>query len=440
MDYSTAIKWLDSHVNLETGLGIPAGVDRRLTAPTLERITALTTLLGSPQLEFPSIHLTGTNGKTSTARILTALLVAEGLNVGSFTSPHLETVRERINLNGDVIGESELAALLTRVATVETFLDDAPSYFEILVAAAFDWFAEVAVDVAVVEVGLGGRWDATNVLSAPISVITNVGLDHTEYLGETVEEIATEKAGIIEVGSTLVLGSDQPNLAQIFIERDPLRTFTAGREFSVLSDRLAMGGRLVDIATPLFTYRDIFLSLNGPHQALNAATALCSAELFLGSPLSTETVEEAFGSVRSPGRLEVVGRSPLVILDGAHNPDGLRSLRAALEEGFSFRARTYVVGAMRGRDVDDFFAALAPNPETDRVICTKAQTNRALDPEALAEAALRYGLGAESVLVIPDVGDALGRAIKDAGVDDQIVVTGSLYVVGAARSSLPKAR
>ncbi len=436
MNFLDAIAWLDSHVNLETGLGIPVGVDRRLNAPTLDRIASLALLLGSPQLEFPSIHLTGTNGKTSTARILTALLVEEGLNVGSFTSPHLETIRERINLNAHAIGESELAALLTRIATIEAFIDDSPSYFEILVAAAFDWFAEVAVDVAVVEVGLGGKWDATNVLSAPISVITNVGLDHTEYLGETVEEIAAEKAGIIELGTTLVLGSHQPNLSSIYAQRDPLRTFTAGHDFSVLSNRLAIGGRLVDISTPLATYRDVFLSLNGPHQAINAATALCSAELFLGSPLSNETVETAFGSVRSPGRLEVVGRSPLVILDGAHNPDGLRSLRAALDEGFSSRARTYVVGAMRGRDVDEFFAALAPNPETDRVICTKAQTNRALDPEELAAGALRYGLPPDSVLVVTDVAEALHRARKDASDEDQIVVTGSLYIVGAARQTI----
>ena len=435
MDYLEAIAWLDSHVNLETGLGIPAGVDRRLTAPTLDRIAALTSLLGSPELEFDAIHLTGTNGKTSTARILTALLVSEGLNVGSFTSPHLETVRERINLNGDLIGESELAALLTRVATAETFVDDAPSYFEILVAAAFDWFAEIAVDVAVVEVGLGGRWDATNVLSAPLAVITNVGLDHTEYLGDTVEEIAAEKAGIIEFGSTLVLGSNQPNLSSIFEARGALRTFTAGEDFSVLSDRLAIGGRLVDIATPLSTYRNIFLSLNGAHQAQNAATALCSAELFMGSRLSTSSVEEAFGSVRSPGRLEIVGRAPLIILDGAHNPDGLRSLRVALDEGFSSRARTYVVGAMRGRDIDEFFAALAPNLETDRVICTKVQTSRALDPEIIAEAALRYGLPPDSVLVATDVAAALRRARKDASDEDQIVVTGSLYIVGAARQT-----
>ena len=207
MNFLDAIAWLDSHVNLETGLGIPVGVDRTLNAPTLHRIASLALLLGSPQLEFPSIPLTGTNGKTSTARILTALLVEEGLNVGSFTSPHLETIRERINLNAHAIGESELAALLTRIATIEAFIDDSPSYFEILVAAAFDWFAEVGVDVAVVEVGLGGKWDATNVLSAPISVITNVGLDHTEYLGETVEEIGAETAGIIEMGTTLVLGS-----------------------------------------------------------------------------------------------------------------------------------------------------------------------------------------------------------------------------------------
>ncbi|MEY3361078.1 MAG: hypothetical protein RL531_797, partial [Actinomycetota bacterium] len=258
-----ALAWLDAHVNLETGVGVPSGIDRRRHAPTLARIEALTALLGSPQLEFPAIHLTGTNGKTSTARILTALLVAEGLSVGTYSSPHLQTVGERIALDGEPIDDLRLAELLTRVATIEEFLDERPSYFEVLTAAALDLFAEVAVDVAVVEVGLGGTWDATSVVRAPVAVVTNVGLDHVEYLGPDRPSIAREKAGIVEEGATLVLGERDPDLVPIFTARRPARTLLAGRDFSVLGDRLAIGGRAVDIATPWATHRDAFLALHG---------------------------------------------------------------------------------------------------------------------------------------------------------------------------------
>jgi dihydrofolate synthase/folylpolyglutamate synthase len=433
---AAALAWLEGHVNLETGVGVPSGVDRRRTAPTLARIEALTALLGSPQLEFPAIHLTGTNGKTSTARILTALLVAEGLTVGTFSSPHLQSVCERIGLDGTPIDEVRLAELLTRIETIEQFLDDRPSYFEVLTAAAFDLFAEVAVDVAVVEVGLGGTWDATSLVQAPVAVVTNVGLDHMEYLGPDHASIAREKSGIIEEGAILVLGEQDPALVPIFTARGPERTILAGRDFSVLADRLAVGGRLVDIATPATTYREVFLALNGPHQAVNAAIALVAAEAFLGAPLAPEAVEAAFAAVRSPGRLEVVGRQPLLLLDGAHNPDGLRTLRAALEEGFAGGARTYVLGVLAGRDPDEVIAALDPDPATTTIVCCRPPSPRALDPELLAAAARAAGLPGDSVRVVPEVADALRVATAGLDEDEQVVVTGSLYVVGAARDAL----
>ncbi|MFM7616105.1 MAG: bifunctional folylpolyglutamate synthase/dihydrofolate synthase [Actinomycetes bacterium] len=431
-----AIAWLDGHINLETGVGVPAGSDRRRDAPTLARIEALTALLGSPQLEFPAIHLTGTNGKTSTARILTALLVAEGLSVGTYSSPHLESVGERIALDGVPVDEVRLAELLTRIATIEEFIDDRPSYFEVLTAAALDLFAEVAVDVAVVEVGMGGTWDATSVVQAPVAVVTNVGLDHMEYLGPDRASIAREKAGIVEPGATLVLGERDPELIPIFTGRGPARTLLAGRDFSVLSDRLAIGGRVLDIATPLATHHEVFLALHGPHQAVNAATALVAAEAFLGGPVSPEAVEAAFAAVRSPGRLEVVGRRPLVLLDGAHNPDGLRTLRAALDEGFAGGARTYVLGVLSGRDPDEVIAALAPDPTTTTIVCCRPPSPRALDPERLAAAARAAGLPGDSVRVVPEVADAVRVATSGLGEDEQVVVTGSLYVVGAARALL----
>jgi len=431
-----ALAWLDGHINLETGVGVPSGVDRRRSAPTLARIEALTALLGSPQLEFPTIHLTGTNGKTSTARILTALLVAEGLSVGTYSSPHLQSVVERIALDGDPIDEVRLAGLLARIATIEQFLDDRPSYFEVLTAAALDLFAEVAVDVAVVEVGLGGAWDATRVVQAPVAVVTNVGLDHMEYLGPDRASIAREKSGIVDEGATLVLGERDPEIVPIFTGRRPARTLLAGRDYSVLADRLAVGGRAVDIATPWATHREVFLALHGPHQAENAATALVAAEAFLGGPLAPEVVEAAFAAVRSPGRLEVIGRQPLVLLDGAHNPDGLRALRAALDEGFAGGARTYVLGVLDGRDPDEVIAALAPDPATTTIVCCRPPSPRALDPERLAAAARAAGLPGDSVRVVPEVSDAVRVATSGLDEDEQVVVTGSLYVVGAARSAL----
>lgn len=435
MEHSAAIAWLDDHINLETGVGVPSGTGRR-GAPTLARVEALTALLGSPQEEYPAIHLTGTNGKTSTARILTEVLMASGLRVGTYSSPHLEAVEERIAVDGVPIAADDLADLLARIATVEGFVDERPSYFEVLTAAAFEHFADVAVDVAVVEVGLGGTWDATRVVRAPVAVITNVGLDHTEYLGDTREAIAGEKAGIIGPGATLVLGEDDPDLAPIFAARGPAHTLVGGRDHRVVEDRLAVGGRLLTVRTPHAEYRDLLLALHGPHQARNAATAIAAAEAFLGGPLDRDAVADALAAVRSPGRLEVVGRRPLMLLDGAHNPHGLGALRDALDEGFAGAARVWVVGTLRGRDADEVVAALAPDASTDRIVCCRAPSPRALEPEAIAAAARRRGMAEGSVRVVPAIDAALRCARDLAAEDEQIVVTGSLYVVGAARALL----
>jgi dihydrofolate synthase/folylpolyglutamate synthase len=259
MNLPEAMEWLAAHMNLETGIGIPAGTDRRKHSPTLARIQALTDLLGSPQQAFPAVHLTGTNGKTSVTRMAAALLDAMGLSTGSYTSPNLVRVQERMAWRGEPIDDESLAAVLSRVAAVEEFLPERVSYFEILTAAAFDWFAEVAVDVAVVEVGLGGTWDATNIVRSPVAVITNVSVDHVEYLGHTREEIAREKAGIVKQGATLVLGETDPELRECFEARQPSRIILRDRDFSVRSQRLAHGGRVIDLVTPEGTYEDLFL-------------------------------------------------------------------------------------------------------------------------------------------------------------------------------------
>ncbi len=435
MNITEALAWLTAHVNLETGIGVPAGVDRRKVAPTLERIRALTELLGSPQLEFPAVHLTGTNGKTSATRMVAALLDAVGLSTGCYTSPDLTRVNERMALRGVPIDDIELAAALTRVALVEEFIQDRPSYFEILTAAAFDWFAQEAVDVAVVEVGVGGTWDATTIVEAPVAVVTNVSVDHVEYLGGTLAEIAGEKSGIVEPGARLVLGETDPELFEIFAAREPAEILLRDRDFSVRSQRLAHGGRLLDLVTPTGPYDDIFLPLHGAHQADNAVIALTTAESLLGERISPEVVSEAFAGIRSPGRLEVVGRQPLLLLDGAHNVAGAHALLAALNEEFATGPRTLVVGLLREKEPHEMLEALGI-ASVQNVVCTRAPSPRALDPMELANAAMDLGIDTEQIDIIDSVPDAVARALEVTPADGQVVVTGSLYTVGAARSVL----
>ena len=358
--------WLDAHVNLES-LGVPAGQTRRATRPTLERMAALARLLGSPQLEYPVVHVTGTNGKTSVARLATALLVETGLSVGSYTSPHLERVNERIAWNGHEIDNGTLDELLELLATIEPHLPERPSYFELLTGAAFRWFADVAVDAAVLEVGLGGTWDATNVATGRVAVITNVSIDHVEYLGPTRLDIAGEKAGIVKPGATLVLGEADPAVRAPFLERGAARVLLRGEDFGVRTNRMAHGGRVVDVYTPEARYDDLFLSLHGAHQADNAAVAITAAEALLDRPLDPELVAAVCGRADVPGRLEVIGHSPLVLLDGAHNVAGAHALREALAEEFPAAARTLVVGLLQPKDPAEMLEALGA-ADADRVI------------------------------------------------------------------------
>jgi dihydrofolate synthase/folylpolyglutamate synthase len=427
-----ALAWLDGHVNLES-IGVPPGRDRRATTPTLDRIRGLVALLGSPQLSYPAVHLTGTNGKTSVARMTAALLTAHGLTVGSYTSPHLERVHERIAWNDEPIDDAELARVLATVAVVEPHLDDRLSYFEILTGAALTWFSDVAVDSAVVEVGLGGTWDATNVVDGRVAVVTNVSIDHVEYLGPTSEDIAAEKAGIVKEGATLVLGETDPALTPLFLARGAERVVTRGVDFGLRGSRLAHGGRVVDLFTPAARYDDVFLPLHGVHQAHNAAVALAAAEVFLGTQLSEDVVTEAFGSVRSPGRLEIVGHAPLVLLDGAHNVAGAHALQAALADEFPTAPRVLVVGLLREKEPHEMLDALGAR-EAAAVICCRPPSPRGLDNDAVAAAA--RDVGARRVESVELVEEAVARALATVESDEQVVVTGSLYVVGAARGAL----
>lgn len=435
MTDTDARAWLDAHVNLETGVGAPAGRDRRASAPTLDRISRLLDLLGSPQSEYPAVHVTGTNGKTSAVRMVAALLDALGIKVGSYTSPHLERVNERIALRGESISDDDLDDLLAVVRLAEGEMADLPSYFEILTAAALRRFADEAVDVAVVEVGLGGTWDSTNLVDGRVAVVTNVSVDHVEYLGPTREEIAAEKAGIVKPGATLVLGERDPDLAALFLDRGAAAVLRRGVDFGVRSNEMAHGGRLLDLFTPMGSYPGVLLPLHGAHQADNASAALAAAEAFAGAALSPEVVAEAFATVRSPGRLEVVGRQPLMLLDGAHNVAGAHALRAALTEEFAPAPRTLVVGLLREKEPHEMLTALGVD-DVALLVCCRPPSPRALDPELVAGAAADLGVPEDRIEVVDSVAEAVAASMLGTEEVGQIVITGSLYVVGAARSIL----
>ncbi len=295
---AAALAYLDEHVNFETA-------PSRRSHPTLDRMRAVCALLGDPQSAYPVVHLTGTNGKGSTARMISALLAAHGLSVGTYTSPHLERINERMVWNGEPIDDATLAEALLAFEPIEEHIGVRLTHFEVLTAAALRWFADVAVDVAVLEVGLGGRWDATNVADGAVAVVTNVGLDHAEVIGPTREDIAVEKAGIVKAGSTLVLGEPDPSLYPVFASRHADAIWARDQDYGLTRNVVALGGRLVDLFTPSGTTPDVFVPLHGPHQGDNAACALAAAEAFFGRRLDARTVTDAFAVVEVPGRFDV---------------------------------------------------------------------------------------------------------------------------------------
>jgi len=428
------LAWLDRHVNLEA---IESGRAGRLGLPSLERIGALVDALGDPQATYPIVHVTGTNGKGSTSRMTAAILQACGLSVGTYMSPHLERINERLQFAGADITDESFVRVLGTVAEVERFLRIRATWFELVTAAAYAWFADMAAEAVVVEVGLGGRFDATNVGRADVAVVTNVELDHTQILGTTREAIAAEKAGIIKSGSLLVLGDEEPSVSAIFeaeAEQVGARAiWRRGTEFGCSSNRLAVGGRLIDLWTPLGQFCDIHLPLHGAHQADNAACAVAAAQAFLGTPIEEDVVCEALASVKVPGRLEVVRRHPLVVLDGAHNPAGAAATGWALKEDFGAAPRVILVmGCLRGRDPGELLSALGPERLACVVAC-RPPSPRALEPASVVEAAEALGLVAEES---GTAAEAVERALEIADRDDLVLVTGSLYVVGVARTAL----
>lgn len=426
-----ALAWLDAHIDLE------AKTPDRRSLPTLDRMRELAHVLGNPERAYPSIHLTGTNGKGSTAAMATSLLAARGLTVGTYTSPNLSRVNERISRNGEPIDDESFTELLATLARIEPLLSGRPTRFELLTAAALAWFADIAVDVAVVEVGLGGTWDSTNVVDADVAVVTNVSYDHTEILGPTLEGIATDKAGIIKPGSRVVIGETAPALVDIFgraaTDAGATETWFRGVEFDCTANRLAVGGRLVDLRTPGAAYGELLVPLNGAHQGTNAACALASVEAFFGAPLDESVVEEGFAAVSVPGRLEVVGRQPLCLVDGAHNVAGMEALAAALTEGFSVEgAVVAVVGMVAGRDPMAMLGALA-SANLEHIVACAPSSPRALPAEMVGEAARALGL---RVTVREGVADAVNAANAIVPDDGLLLATGSLYVVADARAEL----
>ncbi|HUQ64402.1 MAG TPA: Mur ligase family protein [Acidimicrobiales bacterium] len=426
MDLAGALEFLDGHVNLELD---PAP---RAASMRLEVMRRLVELMGDPQTAYPVIHITGTNGKGSTARMVTALLIEMGLSVGTYTSPHLERVNERIAWNGQPMTDGALVDAIETVANVEVMLNRPPTHFEILTAAAYRWFADVAVDVAVVEVGLGGRWDATNVADGQVCVVTNVSLDHVETIGPTLVDIASEKAGIVKPDSHLVLGETSPELADIFRGAGPNQTWERDVDFACVSNELAHGGRLVDLQTPQGRYPEVLLPVHGRHQGDNAVVSLAAVEAFFGAPLDADVVTDAFAGVVLPGRLEVIARHPLCVLDGAHNPAGAVAAADAVAETFTVSGRILVVGMLRGRDPAEMLEALGAD-EARMVIACPPPSPRALPAEEVAAAA--EGLGV-TVEVAASVEEAVALGLGLAQLDELVLVTGSLYVVGAARAVL----
>ncbi len=416
--------------------------------PDLDRITMLVDLLGSPQRAYPSIHLTGTNGKTSTARMVDALVRGFGLRPGRYTSPHLDTVTERITIDGDPLSDDRFTEVFDEVLPYVELVDARSpvpvTFFEVLTAMAFAAFADAPVDVAVLEVGLGGVWDATNVVQAQTCVVLPIGLDHVPLLGNTLAEIAAEKAGIIHAGATVVLSAQPPEAAEVLLRRCAEVEATVAREgleFGVVDRRTAVGGQLLTLQGLAGRYEDVFLPLHGPHQAANAAAALAAVEAFLGGgrgSLDPDAVREGFADVSSPGRLEVVRTSPTVLVDAAHNPHGMAATVAALGDAFSFTHLVAVVACLADKDVRSMLEVL--EPAVAAIVVTENSSPRRLPAEALAELALEL-FGPERVHVEPRLDDALDTAMALVDAEAEyggvgVLVTGSVVTAGEARTLL----
>lgn len=435
--------------------------------PSTTRITALLELLGAPQRAYPSIHIAGTNGKTSVARIVDALLIALHRRTGRTTSPHLQSAVERISIDGNPISPAQYVATYREVEPFVELVDQQSeagggprmSKFEVLTAMAFAAFADAPVDVAVIETGLGGRWDATNVVDAPVAVITPIGLDHTDYLGDTIAEIAGEKAGIIHkqddalipTDTVAVIARQVPEAMEVLLAETVRADAAVAREdseFAVVDRQIAIGGQLLTLQGLGGVYDEIFLPLHGEHQAHNAVLALAAVEAFFGAgsqrQLDIDAVRAGFAAVASPGRLERVRSAPTVFIDAAHNPAGAAALTRALGDEFDFRYLVGVLSVMADKDVDGILEAL--EPAFDMLVVTHNGSPRAMDVDGLAARA-EERFGPDRVVTaasLPDAIEAATALVEESGNDGEgfsgsgMVITGSVVTAGAARTLFGK--
>ncbi len=430
--YAAALEWLESHVDFERV------APNRQRVPTLQPVRDVLAQLGDPHHDYPSIHVTGTNGKGTTTTVASELLRNTGLRVGTFTSPDLHRINERIALNGVPIDDEVLTGLLGRLSDVETASATVLTRFELLTVAALLFFSDEGVDVAVVEVGMGGTWDSTNVIDSRVAVLTNVDLDHTQVLGATVGAIARDKVGIFRADGAAVLGTTNPEVVEIAggaAERLGCPLYRLDQEFIIEENDLALGGRSLRLVTPFGRYDDVLVSLHGMHQGVNASTAVVAVELFLGRALGESVVSETLAHVAMPGRSEILARHPMIVVDGAHNPAGVRALVATLDGAFDVAGvRRAVVGLLSGRELEDMVAPLV-SAGFREFHCCPPNSPRAVPVEELVSVLRRLDAVAYAH---PNARSALAHAREMSSEDDLIVVTGSLYLVGEVRGLILK--
>lgn len=428
--FKQALAWLESHVDFEKV------APNRADVPTLQPVRDTLAALAHPEEDYPTIHITGTNGKGTTTTLITTLLAEQGFSVGTFLSPDLQRINERIAVNGEPISDAAFTNLLSRLADVEDAIGIRLTRFELLTVGAFLHFSDMGVEVGVIEVGLGGTWDSTNVINGSVSVVTNVDLDHTAVLGPTVSHIARDKVGIFRGDGVAVLGTDDLVVADIAQDRaDDLGCplVMRGRDFQLVSNDLSVGGRLVSFVTPRASYDEVQLNLHGIHQGANAVVAVVAVEEFLDRALSHDVVASAFANVVMPGRMEVLENYPLIVIDGAHNPAGVRALAATLDEAFHLVGeRRVVLGMLTGREIADMLDPLLTLGVTEFVVC-EPLSPRTQSAEIIAQYISERG---GDVTVVTDPRDALRYARNQSQPEDQIVIAGSLYLVGDLRAAL----
>ncbi len=418
--------------------------------PTLDRVAAVMELLGDPQRTFRVVHVTGTNGKTSTTRIVEAILREHGLRTGRFTSPHLHSMRERISVDGQPVAAEVLVETWAEIQPLIELVDQRSldeggprmTFFEVLAVLGYAVFADAPVDVAVVEVGMGGTWDATNVADGQVAVITPVDVDHTRFLGSTPVEIAAEKAGIIKPGAIAVIAEQDDEVAELIAERAAqvgARRYAAGADFGVTERELAVGGQLLSVRGLAADYPELFLPLHGAHQGANAAVAVAAAEAFLGGgerPLDLDVLRAGLARASSPGRLEVVRRSPTILVDAAHNPHGMAALAEAIADGFGFARVVALVAIFADKDAAAMLEAL--EPAVDHVVVTRNTSPRSMPPAELGELAAEF-FGEDRVTVVPALPDAIEQAVTLAeqdGIGGAVVATGSVVTAADVRALL----